>query len=429
MALLEYKQDIITLNDTFIHSKIVVQLFSMEITRTTKVKLNLDLTVAKQTIQRWNEACNYISLVCFENSEVAHNTIKVNNLVYSDVRSLFGLSAQVTQNAVRQVAAKYQSAKTSKTQLKRPIYFKPHNAVALQGGERGRDFGFRTDGLSIWTLDGRVKGVTFHGSPMLETYLQSWELGDARMFISKSEVFLSVSFTSAVEPVTKPNNAVIGVDRGINYLAVATDGQHLQFFGGKRVKHIRNRYLKTRASLQQKKATKNTRSTRRALKRLSGKEARFMRDTNHVITKRIIDFAKATGNPTIAIEKLDGIRNAPRRKAQNGEANKWAFYQLEQFLQYKAANLGFEIIEIDPKYTSQGCSKCGYIEKANRNGHRFTCKACGYQLHADLNAARNIKLRGILARQALGENESPSVGSKARVDSSITGKPLPLGIG
>jgi len=98
-------------------------------------------------------------------------------------------------------------------------------------------------------------------------------------------------------------------------------------------------------------------------------------------------------------------------------------------LQYKAADLGFEIIEIDPKYTSQGCSKCGYIKKSNRNGHRFTCKACGYQLHSDLNAARNIKLRGILARQALSENESPSVGSKARANSFATGKPLPLGMG
>lgn len=384
---------------------------TVDITRTIKLKIDLSTDAAKRTIQRWNEACNYISQVCFDNIELAPNKIKVQELVYGDVRALFSLSAQVTVSAIRQVTAKYQSAKTSKTKLKRPIYFKPHNAVALQGGERGRDFGFRTDGLSIWTLDGRIKGVTFHGSPMLPSYLQDWRLGDGRMFIRKGEVFLSVSFTSAVEPVSKPNNAVIGVDRGINYLAVATDGQRSQFFGGKRVSHIRNRYLNTRASLQQKKATKNTRSIRRALKRLSGKEARFMRDVNHVITKRLIDFAKATGNPTIAIEKLDGIRNAPRRKAQNGEANKWAFYQLEQFLQYKAANLGFEIIEIDPKYTSQGCSRCGYIEKANRNGHRFSCKACGYQLHSDLNAARNIKLRGILARQALSENESPSVGS------------------
>lgn len=386
----------------------------MEIARTAKVRLDLDIDLAKRTIQVWNEACNYISRVCFDNIQIAHNTIKINNLVYNDVRSLFGLSAQVTQNAIRQVSGKYQSAKTSKAKLKRPIYFKALNAIALQGGERGRDFGFKKDGLSIWTIDGRAKGVPFYGSPMLTDYLQSWHLGDARMFISKGKVFLSVSFSKEVEQVVKPNNAVIGVDRGINYLAVTTDGKRSQFFGGKRVKHIRDRYKKTRSSLQRKKATKNTRSIRRVLKRLSGTEARFMRDTNHVISRRIIDFAKQTGNPTIAIEKLDGIRNAPRRKDQNADANSWAFYQLEQFLQYKAANLGFDIIEVDPRYTSQGCSKCGHAQKSNRHGHKFVCKACNYSLHADLNAARNIKLRGILIRQELDQDGSPSIGPKAQ---------------
>lgn len=386
----------------------------MEIVRTAKLKLDIDLDTTKQTIASWNEACNFISKICFANIEVAHNTVKVNNLVYQDVRAEFGLSAQVTQNAIRQVSAKYQSAKTTKRNLKRPIYFKATNAVALQGGVRGRDFGFRNDGISIWTIDGRIKSVAFHGSPMLDDYLSNWELGDGRMFISKGEVFLSVSFSKDVEPVTKPNDSVVGVDRGINYLAVATNGKDSQFHGGKRVKHIRNRYRKTRASMQRKKAQSNTRSIRRALKRLSGKEARFMRNVNHVISRRIIYFAQATGNPTIAIEELDGIRNAPRRKAQNADAHSWAFYQLEQFLRYKADDLGFDVIEIDPKYTSQGCSKCGYTAKSNRNGHDFTCKACGFSLHSDLNAARNINLRGILFRQELVQDESPSVDSKAR---------------
>lgn len=387
---------------------------TVDMIRTAKLKIDLDIDIAKRTIQRWNEACNYISQVCFDNLLIAPNKIKVQELVYSDVRSAFGLSAQVTVSAIRQVTAKYQSVKTAKVQLNRPIYFKPNNAIALQGGERGRDFGFRRNGISIWTLDRRIKTVAFHGSPMLDDYLSNWKLGDGRLFISKGKVFLSVSFSRNMDLVTKPNNAVIGVDRGINYLAVATDGKRSQFFGGKRVKHIRNHYLKTRASLQRKKATKNTRSIRRVLKRLSGKEARFMRDTNHVISRRIIDFAKVTGSPTIAIEKLEGVRNAPRRKSQNGEASRWAFYQLEEFLRYKADDVGFGIIEVDAKHTSQGCSKCGYIKKANRNGHRFSCKACGYQLHSDLNAARNIKFRGILARQALVENESPSVDSKAQ---------------
>ena len=401
----------------------------MDITRTTKLKIELDLVSAKQTIERFNEACNFISQIAFDNLPVAHNTVKLNHLTYEQVRRQFGLSAQVTQNAVRQVSAKYQAVKTAKVKLKKALYFKPRNAVALQGGERGRDFGFRSDGLSIWTLAGRVKQVSFHGSPKLHDYLATWQLGDARLFIRKGEVFLAVSFSKEVDPVSKPNNAVIGVDRGINYLAVTTDGQRSQFFGGQWVKHIRRRYLNTRASLQRQKATQHTRSIRRVLQRLSGKEARFMRDTNHVISRHIVDFAKQTGNPTIALEHLDGIRAAKRRKEQNGEAHAWAFYQLEQCLQYKAADLGFEIIEVDAKYTSKGCSQCGHTESANRHGHQFVCKACGYSLHADLNAVRNIRLRGILARQALCQDGLPSVSPEARASSDATGKPSPLGGG
>lgn len=390
---------------------------TVETTRTAKIKIELDTDLALRTIQAWNRVCNYISQACFDNLAIAHNKVAIQKLVYDYVRGEFNLSSQVTISAIRQVTAKYQSAKTSKTKLKRPIYFKPNNAVALQGGERGRDFGFRSEGLSIWTIDGRIKGIAFHGSPKLVTFLQDWKLGDARMFVSKGKVFLSVSFSTQIEQVAKPNDAVIGVDRGINYLAVATDGKRSQFFGGKRVKHIRNRYLKTRASLQQKKATTNTRSIRRVLKRLRGKEARFMRDVNHTISRGIIDFAKQTGNPTIAIEELDGIRNNTKkrlRKEQRKDVNSWAFYQLEQYLQYKAADLGFEIVDVDAKYTSQGCSRCGHIEKSNRNGHKFVCKACSFSLHADLNAARNIKLRGILTRQALGQDGVQSITPQAQ---------------
>jgi hypothetical protein len=64
---------------------------------------------------------------------------------------------------------------------------------------------------------------------------------------------------------------------------------------------------------------------------------------------------------------------------------------------------------VDPAYTSQGCSRCGYTTPANRYGLRFRCGACRLQIHADLNGARNVRLRGILARQVPREDGAPSV--------------------
>jgi len=388
-------------------TKIVYIISMVEITRTTKLKIGLPFDTAQSTVQAWTDACNYVSQVAFKNSFLS-NAARLHKLTYSEVRKRFGLTAQVSQSVIRHVASKYVAARTAKRKLKAPVKFRLY-AVALQGGPRGRDFSFTKKGLSVSTVNGRVKSIPFHGAPHLTEYLSTWSLGDARLSVRKNKVFLSVSFKTKAPEVTKPNDAVVGVDRGINYLAVATDGKRSRFYGGGRLKHVHERHTKTRASLQRKKAERKTRSLRRTLKRLSGRGARFTKDANHVVSKRIVQFARKTGNPIIAIEKLDGIRNGRHlRKEQRTDLNRWPFYQLEQFLRYKAANYGFEVIEVEAKDTSKGCSCCGYADSTNRKGRNFVCKACGYRLHADLNASRNIRLRGILARQALWGDGLPS---------------------
>ena len=72
------------------------------------------------------------------------------------------------------------------------------------------------------------------------------------------------------------------------------------------------------------------------------------------------------------------------------------------------------VIEIDPSGTSKGCSRCGHSEAVNRDRHVFQCRACGHRLHADVNAAHNIRLRGILARQVLGQDGPLSCGPEVR---------------
>jgi len=53
------------------------------------------------------------------------------------------------------------------------------------------------------------------------------------------------------------------------------------------------------------------------------------------------------------------------------------------------------MLKIDPAYTSQECSACGEVNKNSRNGLRYKCKSCGFELNSDLNAARNIANRGM----------------------------------
>lgn len=88
----------------------------MEIVRTTKIRLDLDSNTVQRTVEAWSAACNYISGVAFEHSRLS-NAVHLHRLVYGDIRARFGLSAQVTQNAIRHVASKYAAVRTAKKTL------------------------------------------------------------------------------------------------------------------------------------------------------------------------------------------------------------------------------------------------------------------------------------------------------------------------
>jgi IS605 OrfB family transposase len=191
-------------------------------------------------------------------------------------------------------------------------------------------------------------------------------------------------FEKDVEDSVKGND-VLGVDRGIRKIAVGSDNR---FFGGGKVRRVSNRYQKLRSQLQARK----TKSAKRHLRRISKKENRFRSDVNHCIAKQIVaPLAKGT---TIVLEDLTNIRDNSKkfRKEQKAEINAWSFYQLEMFLKYKAEGKGCFLDYVDARYTSMKCSKCGHIHKGNRKSQSlFICEVCGFTLHADLNASRNIK--------------------------------------
>ena len=109
----------------------------------------------------------------------------------------------------------------------------------------------------------------------------------------------------------------------------------------------------------------------------------------HQISKQIVNSLKP--GDTIVLENLTGIRNKRLRKAQRKLINNWSYFQLEQFITYKAAAKGISVKHIDARYTSQRCSRCGFICRSNRKSQSdFCCNKCGFRLNADLNASRNI---------------------------------------
>ena len=140
---------------------------------------------------------------------------------------------------------------------------------------------------------------------------------------------------------------------------------------------------------------------------MSGRERRFQRDVNHCTSKALVAFAGRFPRPVIAVEQLKDIRQRARQRKQQYEFHSWAFAQLRSFLEYKAAAAGVRVEAVDPRNTSKTCSRCGHLAEGQRRRHAFACSACGYRLHADLNAARNIAHRLRDARHVL-ESPGPS---------------------
>jgi IS605 OrfB family transposase len=139
------------------------------------------------------------------------------------------------------------------------------------------------------------------------------------------------------------------------------------------------------------------------LKKRRRKEHRFATDVNHQISRRIVERAKGTGRG-IAMEDLTGIRErATVGKSQRRSHHSWAFNQLRQFVTYKALLAGVKLVLVDPRYTSQGCSRCGHVSKKNRpTRDDFKCIQCGFPAPADYNAALNIRSRAAVNQPYAG---------------------------
>lgn len=164
--------------------------------------------------------------------------------------------------------------------------------------------------------------------------------------------------------------------------AIPSTGKVLKL--GKRSGHVHTKYRNMRRVIQKGRRLK-------ALKRIKRKESRVVRDVNHKVSRRLVREAKENG-VGIVLEELKGIRKT-RKQARSFRyaLNSWSFAQLGLFIEYKAKLLGVPVVKIDPRYSSQQCSRCGLL--GMRAGKDFKCPRCGHVEHADVNAAFVLALR------------------------------------
>jgi IS605 OrfB family transposase len=330
------------------------------------------------TLQRANAACNTISEAAWHAQQFGR--VPVHQLTYAAVREQFGLTAQLAVRCIGKVVDAYKLDKRTRRQFQK-LGAVPYDSRIL-------NWRLPKSAVSIWLLGGRETIPFVTGEH--QRYLLQYQQGESDLVYRKGKFYL---YTTCDVPDQAPidPDGWLGVDLGIQNIAVDSDGVN---YSAKHLLNVRHRHRRLRQKLQRK----GTKSAKRRLKQLAGKERRFANDVNHCISKHLVKKAKDTGTG-IALEALTHIRTrvtVPRRRRD--QLHSWAFADLRSKLEYKAQRAGIPVVLVDARYTSQQCSCCGHTSRSNRpNQAIFNCQSCGFVSHADWNAAANIRSRAAVS--------------------------------
>ena len=348
----------------------------------------------------FNDACDFASRIAFEKK--LFNKVFLQRIVYRDIREKFGLASQLAVRVIAKVVETYKADRTTFHE------FSDFGSIVYDQ----RILSFKgMDTVSINTVHGRIRismTIGKYGKIPFERVRGQCDL------VRRNKLFYLMVAVDAPEEPAIESKDIIGVDMGIVNITVDSTGK---YYSGDGIKQVREHHADLRSRLQ----SVGSKSAKRHLKKLSGRESRFARDTNHVISKEIVQKAKGTSS-AIAIEDLEGIRK--RTTARRGNRyihNSWAFYQLRSFIEYKAKEMGIPVIAIDPHNTSRECPECHTIDRKNRPERSlFRCISCGLEGEADFIASLNIRNRAAvsqpIAAGAILDHVDPPVASQPSLE-------------
>jgi len=353
----------------------------LKLIRTVKLKLDVLVSDLLPTFENYTKAYNFVCTTGWNDNDF--NGVLLHHKTYQTVRTYLPSQLAISSRTKATESLKMCLNRKRKNKKVR----KPSSKLcSIRLDKNSFNIWVDKNRISILTVDGRKKYNNIKIPQYFQQYM-SWKRGSADLFIRKNKVFLNITFSKEIEdPQINSTPYIIGVDRGIINIAVSSNNK---FYKGAHVNKVCNKYNYLRKKLQQCGSC----SAKRHLRKLSKKENCFRRDVDHCISKEIVTLLPE--NSIIVLEDLKYIRQRTKSwsKDLNRKLNSWTFYQLEQFLTYKAQMKRILIERVSAYYTSQKCSSCGFTHKDNRlNQPTFKCQKCNFQLNADLNASRVIEL-------------------------------------
>lgn len=346
------------------------------------------------------DACNRLVPIVREHR--LWNRVGLRRRTHNDLRETTPPGSQMCCNATFSVCKAYKAQKEiGRIRRDDPIPGIRFDRASVRFEKRIYSLKGKT--ISLYTLNKRIGDPVCPGEHQRHI-LESGQPQEAELVFRKGQWFFNLVVESGdVEPVA--SGPVMGADVGQNTLAVHSLGK---VFGGEPLRDRRNRTLALRRRLQ----SNGSQSAKQKLRQVSGKEQRRVKHVNHETSKAIVQAAVEAGIAKITMEDLTHIRDRVKAgKRMRGRLHRWAWRQLQAFVEYKANAGGIAVEYVNPAYTGRTCACCGHIGKRVRR--RFVCENCGLRAHSDLNASRNLARIGGTAVSPRAAVNTPDVG---RVD-------------
>ena len=332
----------------------------------------LQVAALGATPKTCNEAASWLSAAM--HTDRVLRKYDAHKRFYTELKQRFGLSAQPAIRVIGKVAAAHTTLNANiatgndgppgserrNTMVSKSIEFRPDAAQPFDArclswqitdAALGRDAS-----VSIWTTHGRMKRVAVLAAARDLVLLRTSTRRD-RSGAARRQVVSVCHCRDTRGAAGRSGQWLHRCGHGYRQHRTTSDGDRAAGAGSTTT-------AKRQQRLRRKLQAKKTASARRLLKKRRRKETRFATDINHQVSKRIVAEAQRTGRG-IAVEQLGGIRDRVRlRKPQRVAVHSWAFAQLGRFLAYKAQAAGVALVQVDPAYTSQTCSRCGRVTNA-----------------------------------------------------------------
>lgn len=337
--------------------------------------------------------------------------IKNDCIVLNKDQNGYTLSLKIlNKDGVKSYNAKYLEDKENFKKKKEEETNKKNKGICKSKKTKGRneynfedrDFEYKNIDVSTIKIAVYTNGNSAK-STLKKIYNGEYKICGSEIMQDKSsrKWFFNLTYSFEVDKNLDKNN-IMGIDMGIVYpvyMAFNNNFNSFKIEGGeieqfrRKVEGRRNSMLKQSKYCGDGRIGHGRNTRLKPTDVISDKIANFKETCNHKYSRYVIDMAIKNKCGVIQMEDLTGISK------DDAFLKKWSYFNLQEKIEYKAKENGIEVKIVDRKYTSQRCSKCGFIHRDNRpkdiDQSKFKCLKCDFETNADYNAARNISMDGI----------------------------------